>query len=87
MPLSHLGNTLSTLGLLSGEGGQIAADSFERYGDYVVGGSFVTPYFLVDDIDDEDGFDDSDEYWRMNAKLGTYTVGPQLGTIYLYGSQ
>ena len=30
-------NTLSTLGLLSGEGGQIAADSFERYGDYVVG--------------------------------------------------
>ena len=77
LPLSHLGNTLATLGLLSGEGGQIAADSFERYGDYVVGGSFVTPYFLVDEIDDEDGFDDSDEYFRMNAKLGTYTAGPQ----------
>ena len=77
LPLSHLGNTLSTLGLLSGESGQIAADSFERYGDYLVGGSFVTPYFLVDNIDDEDGFDDSDEYWKMNSKLGTYTAGPQ----------
>ena len=31
----------------------------------------------MDEIDDEDGFDDSDEYWRMNPKLGTYTAGPQ----------
>ena len=53
----------------------IAADSFERYGDYVVW--FLDTIFLVDEVDDEDGFDDSDEYWRMNAKLGTYTVGPQ----------
>ena len=39
-------------------------------------GSFITPY-LIDEIDDEDGFDDSDEYFRMNAKLGTYTVAEE----------
>jgi hypothetical protein len=77
LPLSHLGGTLSNLGLLDGEGGQVAADSFARYGSDLVGGSFITPYFLVDTEDDEDGFDDSDEYWRMNSKLGTYTAGPQ----------
>lgn len=75
LPLDRLGLTLSTLGLLSGEGGQIAADVFERYGSYLVGGAFTTPYFLVDK--DDGGQDDSEEYWIMNSKLGTYEVGPQ----------
>ena len=75
LPVSNLIDVFVNLGILEGEGGEIAADSFGRYGDYVVGGSFTSPYFLTDK--DDDGQDDSEEYWSMNPVTGEYVAAPQ----------
>ncbi|MEC7988182.1 MAG: hypothetical protein VX278_23650 [Myxococcota bacterium] len=74
LPLSDLVDILLNLDLLEGEGGDIAADSFSRYASHMVGGSFFTPYFLVDK--DDDGRDDSDEQWELDPMQGTYTAAP-----------
>ena len=78
LPVDHLVNTLGNLQLLSGESGDLTIDSYSRYGSHMVGGSFMTPYFLVDkDPNDSDGTDDSDEYWVMNSMDGSYVASPQ----------
>ena len=72
LPVAPLMNVFVNLGVLEGEGGEIAADSFSRYGEYIVGGSFFSPYFLVDK--DDDGRDDSDELFELDPLTGTYVA-------------
>ena len=74
LPLSNLVTVFLNLGVLEGEGGEIAADSFSRYGSHMVGGSFSSPYFLVDK--DDNGRDDSDELFELDPLTGTYVAAP-----------
>ena len=74
LPLSNLVTVFLNLGILEGEGGEIAADSFTRYGSHMVGGSFSSPYFLVDK--DDGGRDDSDELFELDPLKGTYVAAP-----------
>lgn len=74
LPLSNIVSVFLNLGVLTGEGGEIAADSFSRYGSHMIGGSFSSPYFLVDK--DDGGLDDSDELFSLNPVTGEYIAAP-----------
>jgi hypothetical protein len=59
----------------SDESADVLLDGYQSFATDIVGGSFVTPYLLVDS--DDDGWDDTDEYWKLDPVSGAMTVGPQ----------
>lgn len=75
-------------GGLSEQGKTLFIESFQHV-DYIVGGSFITPYFLADQdgfessLDDlarnENQFDD-DESFRIDVNTGDASVGPDEAT-------
>ena len=62
---------------LIGEIGQnnVIAENYRAFGGYVVGGTFTTPDFLVDK--DDEGRDDSEEFFVLDTASGTAEVGPR----------
>ena len=50
-------------------------DAYDSFSGDIIGGSFITPYLLADT--DDDGYDDTDEYWRLDPMTGAMIVGPQ----------
>ncbi|MEE2750317.1 MAG: hypothetical protein VX519_02720 [Myxococcota bacterium] len=75
LPVSTLINVLASMDLFSDDSAEILQDTFTEWGEHVVGGSFETPYFLADR--DDNGFDDSDEWWQVDSVTGTYSAAPQ----------
>jgi hypothetical protein len=76
LPVSTLLAPVAALGLFgSDESTAALLDAYESFSSDIVGGSFTTPYLLVDT--DDGGRDDTDEYWKMDPVAGTMVVGPQ----------
>lgn len=49
-----------------------------RFTQAIVGGSFTSPYLLIDTDDSSDGTgDDTDEIWQLDRATGTMNQGPQ----------
>jgi hypothetical protein len=55
--------------------GGIIAENYRAFSSIAVGGTFTTPDFLVDK--DDDGRDDSEEFFVLNLKEGTAEVAPR----------
>ncbi len=53
----------------------VIADNYRAFGGYVVGGTFTTADFLVDK--DDDGRDDSEEFFVVDLSEGTAEVAPR----------
>jgi hypothetical protein len=75
LPVEVLIDELISLGLFDEESADALANSYLSFGDRVVGGSFTTPYLLVDR--DDGGLDDSDEWWQLDPVAGTMSVDGQ----------
>ncbi|MCB9743422.1 MAG: hypothetical protein H6740_12540 [Alphaproteobacteria bacterium] len=76
MPPAPMVEALVDLGLFEEADGGIIVDDYTHFVGGVVGGSFTTPYFLVDRQDDEDE-SDNDEYFRVNHFTGEMDVEEQ----------
>ncbi len=75
LPMEALVGVLVELGLFDGPEGELLSAAYEQYGANIVGGSYTTPYLLADR--DDDGRDDSDEWWQLDPQAGTMSVQPQ----------
>jgi len=76
LPVNLLLNPVAALGLFGGdESSKFLLDAYASFSSDIVGGSFTTPYLLVDT--DDGGHDDTDEYWRVDPVAGTMVVGSQ----------
>lgn len=75
LPVTTLVSTLSDLGLFEGESADALIANYSEFGDVVVGGSFTTPYFLADR--DDNGQDDSDEWFEVDPYAQTWSAQPQ----------
>ncbi len=76
LPLSRILPILANLDALgSGEGTAVLQSWFESFGDRIVGGTFTTPYLLVDK--DEGAGWDADEYWVLDPYTGAMAREPQ----------
>ncbi len=71
--VGYLIDQLATLGLYT-EGG-LEATNYSAFGDRLVGGSFTTPDLLNDK--DDDGRDDSEEFWVLDMDAGTIDYEPR----------
>lgn len=76
LPVNQLMAPISALGVL-GSDGEVDAllDAYDSFAGDIVGGSFTTPYLLTDS--DDNGQDDTDEYWKLDPVTGQMYVGPQ----------
>lgn len=79
LPISILMEQLVSLGLFSGESADALTSNYNAFSDVVVGGTFVTPYFLADR--DDGGNWDADEWWQLDPMKGTYSAQPQRVTF------
>ncbi len=75
LPVADLVEVLTDIGLFDGDQGAAIGEVYGDFADNIVGGSFVTPNFLVDR--DDDGRDTSDERWQLDPVAGTVVVGPE----------
>ena len=73
MPPAPMVEALGDLGLFDNAEGGIIVEDYSYFVEGVVGGAFVTPYFLVD----AEGDGDSDEYFRVNTFTGEMDVESQ----------
>ncbi len=76
LPPDALLDTLVEVGLFDGASGQFISAAYRQYGGAVVGGSFETPYFLVDRDDGGVAGGDADEWWQVDAMTGEYHAAP-----------
>jgi len=85
MPMSSITNTLTTLGLFPANAEEVLLQGYDN-ADYLVGGKFITPNFLVDrddaPLDDEGNpieslADSTDEAWEINPATGEAIVGTE----------
>ena len=77
LPVNTLLTPIAALGLFGGDDStEILLDAYESFASDIVGGSFETPYLLMDT--DDGGRDDTDEYWKLDPIVsGSMVVGPQ----------
>ncbi|MCO4771776.1 MAG: hypothetical protein KDA24_17225 [Deltaproteobacteria bacterium] len=75
LPVDRIIGPLSAADFLPGGADSLIAQSYEDWGADLVGGAFTTPYFGYDR--DDEGFDESDEWWRVEAATGLLEVQPQ----------
>jgi len=76
LPVNLLLSPVAGLGLFGGdESAEILLDAYESFSSDIIGGTFTTPYLLADT--DDGGYDDTDEYWRLDPVTGAIVVGPQ----------
>jgi hypothetical protein len=75
LPVDVLMGALVDLGLLEGDGAEMIAEMSTTWSDYVVGGSFTTPYLLADR--DDGGRWDADEAWMLEPSIGLVMAQPQ----------
>ncbi len=76
LPVNSLLTPVAALGLFGGdESSATLLAAYQSFASDIVGGSFETPYLLIDT--DDGGRDDTDEYWKMDPMTGTMVVGPQ----------
>ncbi len=75
LPVQRLIGPLTSAGLLPGGSDSLIAQIYDAYGGDIVGGSFTTPYLLYDR--DDEGYDDSDEWWRVDAATGLFEAEPR----------
>jgi len=75
VPVGRLIGPLVSAGLLPGGSDSLLAQIYEIYGGEIVGGSFTTPNMLYDR--DDEGYNDSDEWWRVEAATGLFEAQPQ----------
>lgn len=75
VPVGRLIGPLTSAGLLPGGDDSLIAQIYDTYGGDIVSGSFTTPYMLFDR--DDAGYDDSDEWWRVEAATGLLEAQPQ----------
>lgn len=75
LPMSRIVGPLATAGVLPGGEESLIARFYNQYSADMVSGSFTTPYFSFDR--DDAGFDDSDEWWRVEAATGLLEAEPQ----------
>lgn len=73
LPVDVLMDTLVELGLFDEDEAGPISDNYRNFADSVVGGVFVTPYFLVD----KDGDGDHEEWFELDPYSGAMTVAPQ----------
>ncbi len=73
LPVSVVMDALGDLGLIDPEEAAPIFDSYEAFASVMVGGTFTTPYLLVD----RDGDDDSDEWWQLDPSTGSIVMGTQ----------
>jgi hypothetical protein len=73
LPLEPLIGALELIGEIGED--NIIAQNYRAFGDCVVGGTFTTPDFLVDK--DDEGRDDSEEYFVLDLAKGTAEVAPR----------
>ncbi len=74
LPADRFFPPLNSLGLFGDEGDTLV--ELNEAADYLVGGAFTTPTFLVDRDDGGDG-DMTDEWWDIDAMTGEYVAGPE----------
>lgn len=75
LPVDVLIGSLVALGLFDDSAGPFLERSYGQFADVVVAGSFTTPYFLADQ--DDLGYWDADESWKVDPVAGTVHVAPQ----------
>ena len=76
LPVNTVLEPVAALGLFGGdESSEILLDAYQSFSSDIVGGSFETPYLLIDT--DDRGLDDTDEYWKIDPVSGSMVVGPQ----------
>jgi hypothetical protein len=73
LPVDRLVSTVANLGLF-GDSAEVLVSAYQSFSSDIVGGSYETPYLLVDR--DDGGFDDTDEYWQLDPVSGEMIVGP-----------
>jgi pimeloyl-ACP methyl ester carboxylesterase len=74
LPVAGLIEPVGNLGLF-GDSADVLQRAYSSFSTDIVGGSYITPYLLVD-VDDG-GLDDTDEWWKLDPMNGTMVVGPQ----------
>ena len=75
LPIEAVMEPLVQLGLFSEEAGAVMDASYRSFSSDMVGGSFNTMYLLADR--DDDGHDDSDEWWQIDSMTGQYSAASQ----------
>jgi len=70
LPVAVLADALKDVDLFDPEEAEVVFDNYEQFADKVVGGTFTTPYLLVD----RDGDDDSDEWWQLDPSTGSIVM-------------
>ncbi len=75
LPMSRIIGPLATAGVLPGGSESLVARFYTDYSADMVSGSFDTPLFSYDR--DDGGFDDTDEWWRVEAATGLVEAEPQ----------
>ncbi len=74
LPVGEVVSVVAGMDLL-GDESQILVDAYKSFSGNIIGGSFDTPYLLVDR--DDNGHDDTDEYWQLDPVEGSMVVGSQ----------
>ncbi len=72
LPMERVIGPLASAGVLPGGEEGVMAQAYLTYATDMVTGVFHTPSFLVDV--DEEGFDDTDEWWRVDRATGEMVV-------------
>jgi len=75
LPMSRIVGPLATAGVLPGGDDSLIARFYNEYSADMVSGAFNTPFFSYDR--DDEGFDDADEWWRVDASTGLLEAEPQ----------
>ncbi len=75
LPMSRVIGPLANAGVLPGGEEGFMAQAYLTYATDMVSGVFHTPNFLVDV--DEEGYDDTDEWWRVDRATGEMIVEPE----------
>ena len=73
LPVAVLADALLDVDLFDPDEAAPVFANYEHFGDRVVGGTFTTPYLLVD----RDGDDDSDEWWQLDRSTGSIVMTTQ----------
>jgi pimeloyl-ACP methyl ester carboxylesterase len=74
LPIDFFIEPVGALGFF-GDSAEPLLSAYRSFSGDIVGGSFTTPYLLVDT--DDGGLDDTDEWWKLDPVAGTMVVGPQ----------
>jgi len=75
LPIERFIGPLGAAGVLPGGDDSVVAQFYTDYAADLVSGSFTTPLFSYDR--DDNGYDDTDEWWRVEAAAGLAEAEPQ----------